>query len=379
MRILVLTHEYPPIGGGGGRVAQDMCQQLVLRGHEVQLLTACWGNLERQEKQAGVNLFRLDSGRKMLYQASFGDLLGYVWTSLWAGLGMIRRWKPDLIHVHFAVPAGATAWALHRLTGVPYVVTTHLGDVPGGVPSKTKRWFRWVFPFTPSIWREAAAVVAVSEFTRKLAQASYPGVEIRVITNGLDLKELDPGEITPGDPPELLFIGRFVTQKNPLQLVHTLSTLKDLPWKCCMLGDGELYKEVTQLADRYGILERIHLPGWVSQPEVMKWYQQSDILCMPSLEEGLSVAGIQALAMGLALVVNRAGGNAEIISPGENGFLLDVGDEEGFTAALRNLLENPQQLLAFRQASRRLAMRFDLQKIMDAYEQVFSQAVGGKA
>ena len=70
---------------------------------------------------------------------------------------LAREWKPDLIHVHFAVPAGALAWILRRLTGIPYVLTAHLGDVPGGVPEKTGRWFRWIYPFTPPIWKKSEA------------------------------------------------------------------------------------------------------------------------------------------------------------------------------------------------------------------------------
>jgi len=54
------------------------------------------------------------------------------------------------------------------------VLTVHLGDVPKGVPDKTDRWFRWVYPFTPPIWQGAARVTAVSEYTRRLALTYYP-------------------------------------------------------------------------------------------------------------------------------------------------------------------------------------------------------------
>ena len=53
----------------------------------------------------------------------------YCATSFLPTLRHIREWQPDVIHAHFAVPTGALAWAVHRLTGVPYVLTAHLGDV----------------------------------------------------------------------------------------------------------------------------------------------------------------------------------------------------------------------------------------------------------
>jgi glycosyltransferase involved in cell wall biosynthesis len=165
-----------------------------------------------------------------------------------------------VIHVHFAVPAGPAALVVSRLTGIPYLLTAHLGDVPGGTPEKTGRWFRWIYPFTPPVWKLAARVVAVSEFTRELAIRSYP-VEVQVIPNGVDLAALDPGSLRAGSPPLVVFAGRFVTQKNPLQVVRTLAELRDLPWRCAMLGDGPLRAEVEAEIDRRGLRDRFLLPG----------------------------------------------------------------------------------------------------------------------
>ncbi|MHC1783123.1 MAG: glycosyltransferase family 4 protein [Anaerolineaceae bacterium] len=174
MRILVLCHEYPPIGGGGGRVAQDLCIGLAKRGHEITLLTANCEGLPARDLQNGFELLRLNSGRKYPYKAGLKAMAGFIWAAFWYSLKVIRQHRPDVIHVHFAVPSGAAAWALKLITGVPYVLTAHLGDVPGGVPEKTGRWFKFIFPFTPPIWRSAGAVAAVSDFTRGLALTVIP-------------------------------------------------------------------------------------------------------------------------------------------------------------------------------------------------------------
>lgn len=372
MRILVLCHEYPPIGGGGGRVAQDLCRALAARGHLLQVVTAHWGDLPRQENEPNLGIHRVSSGRKLPYKAGFAAMLGYILAAFWRSLGLIRSWKPDLIHVHFAVPAGVAAFALSLFSGTPYVLTAHLGDVPGGVPEKTGKWFRWIFPFTPSIWRRAGQVVAVSAFTRSLAQPHYP-VDICVIPNGVDLKKIDPGELHLNQPLRVVFAGRFVPQKNPLQLVQALAEVRDLPWTCTMAGDGPLKASVEAEIARCGLQERFRLPGWVSPEEVLQEYARSDILCMPSLSEGLPVVGVQALAMGLALVLSKAGGNIDLVQEGQNGFLLAPDDLPGFSAALRALLNNPQKLLDYRRASRRMAEMFDLETVVKSYEQIFTR------
>lgn len=373
MRVLVFCHEYPPVGGGGGRVAQDLCQGLARRGHHVRVLTAAWGDLPRRQDDAGVEVLRLPSLRREPFRAGLGAMAGYTWAAFWAGWRQIRAWKPDVLHVHFAVPAGAPVWMLSRLTGVPYVLTAHLGDVPGGTPEKTGCWFRLIYPFTPPIWRGAARVVAVSGYTRVLALRHYP-VPVEVIFNGVDLAALDPGEMQVQLPPRIVFAGRFMAQKDPLLVVRALDAVRDLPWQCALLGDGPLRPAVLGEVERLGLAARVELPGWVAPEEVLRRFRESDILFMPSRSEGLPVVGVQALALGLALVVSRVGGWSDLVEPGRNGELVTPGDTPGFAAVLRRLLNNPAELLAARRASRALAGKFDLESIVAKYEQVLSAA-----
>jgi len=375
MRILVLIHEFPPVGGGGGRAAEDICTTLARRGHELTVLTAHLRGLPREELRAGLRVVRLPSLRTQPYKAGLPAMAAFVLAGLGAGYRFVRRWRPDVIHVHFAVPAGAAAWVLSRLTGVPYVLTVHLGDVPGGVPEKTGGWFRWLYPFTPPIWRGAKRVVAVSEYTRALALKYYP-VDVRVIPNGVDLKNLAPAALSVHKPPAIVFAGRFMPQKDPVGLVETLAQVRDLPWKCTMLGDGPLRPQVEETIAAHKLEGRFRLPGWVTPEEVISHFAESDLLFMPSLSEGLPVVGVQALAMGLAIVANKVGGFLDLVEPGRNGSLTEPGDQEALTAALRTFLSDPAALEKARRQSRDLAQRFDIESVADNYEAHFREAAG---
>ncbi|MDP2778265.1 MAG: glycosyltransferase family 4 protein, partial [Anaerolineales bacterium] len=224
MRILTVIYEFPPIGGGGGRAAYDICRELAARGHDVTVLTAHMQGLPFQEGADGMRVIRISSLRTQSFRASFTTMSAFVLVGLWAGLRLIYRDRPEIIHTHFAVPSGALAWTLSMLTGIPYILTAHLGDVPGGVPEKTGAWFRWVKPFTKPIWKRAKKVIAVSEFTRQLALMHY-SVDIQVIPNGVDILQLVPAEIKLNEPPQIVFAGRFVPQKNPIAIVKILSQL----------------------------------------------------------------------------------------------------------------------------------------------------------
>jgi glycosyltransferase involved in cell wall biosynthesis len=370
MRILVVIYEFPPVGGGGGQAARDICQGLVNRGHEVLVLTSHLKGLPRQQDLDGIQVLRVPSARRLPYQASLADMSAFIMAGALTGLRQARHWHPDIIHVHFAVPSGPVAWIISRITRIPYVLTAHLGDVPSGVPEKTDDWFRWIYPFTPPIWRESAQVVAVSQHTRQLAERYYP-VDIQVIPNGVDLSRLDPGPIRVGDPPLVVFAGRFMPQKNPLQFVQTLAELKDLNWQCAMIGDGALRPDIEDKIQNLGLNDRIKLTGWLTPDEVTQWLSKSDILFMPSLSEGLPVVGVQSLAMGLCIVASEIGGFIDLVDQGVNGYLVETGNTQEYKRALQEVLSAPERLFAFRQASRKKAHDFDIQRITQAYESLF--------
>jgi glycosyltransferase involved in cell wall biosynthesis len=113
----------------------------------------------------------------------------------------------------------------------------------------------------------------------------------------------------------------------------------------------------------------------VTTKEVLDYLAQSDLLFMPSLSEGLPVVGLQALAMGLAIVASNAGGNVDLVESGYNGFLADSGDRVALSSALRSLLSNRKALQNARRASRDLADRFDIRTVVDRYETIFQEIV----
>lgn len=378
MRILVLNHEFPPVGGGGGRAAESICQALVKRGHEIKVLTSHFKDLPREEQRDGYDIIRIPALRAQAFRASFFSMIVYVLSGLWAGLRLVNLFHPDVIHVHFAVPAGALAWILSKLTRIPYVLTAHLGDVPGGVPEKTNDWFRFVFPFTRRIWRDASARVAVSEYTRSLALQRYHE-EILVIPNGIDVDGEYRAAIRVNNPPVIVFAGRFMEQKSPLQIVQTLNKIKDISWKCVMIGDGPLMPDVKKSIAEFELGDRLVLTGWISPDEVMKHFEQSDILFMPSLSEGLPVVGVQALSKGLAIVASRVGGFVDLVDEDKNGYLVESGNKEGFKSKLQELLTSPSRLLSLRQASLEKAKLFEIAHVAKQYEEIFEKVLQLKA
>ena len=374
MKILVLIHEFPPVGGGGGPIARDLSLQWVKAGHQVRVVTARFGDLPHRENMEGLDVIRLDCHRTEAYRAKMKAMIGYITAAAKYCCFDCRDFQPDLIHVHFAVPNGPAAMLAAKKMKVPYVITAHLGDIPGASPEKTKKWFSYIQPFTPPIWKKAARVIAVSEFSRRMALKSY-NVPIDVIPNGIDYEKIKNPLIIQHDTPEIVFAGRFVPQKNLMQIVKTLAEVREMNWHATLIGDGQDKALLSEAVKEAGLEERISFPGWKTPEEVINIFHNSDILFMPSLTEGLPVTGIQGMASGLALLLSNAGGNPEIITIGSNGFIHDPNDTEGFAGALREMLTDRIMLQRMRKNSLEQAAAFDIRKTAGDYLKIFEEVL----
>lgn len=375
MKILVLCYEYPPLGGGGGRAAKSVAEELVRRGHEVRVQTAGMRHLPPRESLEGVDVFRRESFRRREESCSVAEMALYLVTSFLPMLGHLRNWRPDVIHAHFAVPTGALALAAHVFSGVPYVLTVHLGDVPGGVPEQTDGLFRWLNPFITPIWKRAAGITVVSEFIRRLALAAY-GLPVRRIPNGIVLESVLPPLSARPHEVRLLSVGRFNPQKNFPFLIDALARVTDLKnWRLTMIGDGAEMPRVKEKIARHGLEDRVEFLGWLCAGKVQAEMDECDVLLMPSLSEGLSVAAVEALKSGLAILGSEIGGLTDLVDQGANGFLVPVNDLDVYAEKLRTLLSDAPLLLQCRTASRAKVHGFDLKVIGEQYEETLAAAV----
>jgi len=377
IKILVISHEYPPIGGGGGRVIQDLCEGIASDSYNFYVLTAHWDDLPEFEESGNLTIERIRSRRTQAYRANLLTMACFVWKSFWRALWIIRKWHPDIIHAHFAVPGGASAAVASILTHTPYMITAHGSDVPGSAPEKTGKWFRFILPFTQFIWKKAEKIITVSQQSRQLAQVHYP-VKIEVIPNGIDTARYLHTSLEIHDPPCIMYIGRFSPEKNAQLVPKILSHLVDLKWKCLIVGDGPQMAHVQTLIAENQLDDRIELPGWISPHEVDEALLKCDILLMPSLREGMPMVGLQGLASGLALVMSDVGACPDMVNTEKNGFLIEVGNEKGYAHALRTLLSDPKKLRQYKKNSVKKAAEFNIQKVIISYKNVYQSILKGK-
>ena len=369
LKILVLNYEYPPIGGGGGAVSQGLAQQLAKMGHEVRVQTSWIRGLPKHKVVDSISVFRSFSFRKSADTCTVTQMFFYLFTNFFPALRHALFWKPDLIHAHFAVPTGVLAWIVGLLSRTPYILTIHLGDVPGALPEQTDGLFRILKPLTRPIWKGASSIVAVSEFVRVLGENAY-GCPVKTILNGISPPQ-DAAFIKKAIPFQFLSVGRFNAQKNLFFMLDVLARVKSKPWNYILVGDGPLRKSLTERVRELGLEERVHFTGWLKQHEVNHILQESQVLLMPSLAEGLPMAGISALFFGLPIYGSEIDGLGDLIQHGENGFLMPLGQPEIWVEKLNEALEKPETLVHLSENARKHAENFNICKVAQAYETLF--------
>lgn len=170
--------------------------------------------------------------------------------------------------------------------------------------------------------------------------------KIRVIYNGLDTENIDRMSRPPAEKPYAFTItaaGALTSRKGFDFLIRGFSRflvlLPGVDAGLVIMGDGAEKKTFRALAEALNIDDRVEFTGFLQNP--FPHLASSDVFAMTSTNEGIPNALLEAMYLGNAPVSTRAGGSAEAICNGENGFLLDYGDEEKLAEVLIELYRNP--------------------------------------
>lgn len=136
----------------------------------------------------------------------------------------------------------------------------------------------------------------------------------------------------------LLSVGELIPRKNHRVIIDAVSKLNDKNIQYLIVGRGEKKDELESYIKTLGLEENVHLLGF--RTDVVDLCRASDVFCFPSLQEGLGMATLEAMAAGIPCVASNVRGTTELIEDGKNGFLCGSRDVEGFARCIRKLLDD---------------------------------------
>jgi teichuronic acid biosynthesis glycosyltransferase TuaC len=262
---------------------------------------------------------------------AYGSWGAWAAPALTLALRRLRRdFDYDLLHAHYAVPAGD---AVRRAApGTPLVVSVHGGDVLATV-HRGRRARRAV----EGTLAHARLVLANSADTARRCREHGAGT-VRVVHLGADLPAA--GERDDGSP-TLVSVGHLVGRKRHADVVRALWMLRDRhpDLRYVVVGDGPERPALQALARELGVADRVELRGQLPPGPAAAAAQSASAFVLPSVDEAFGVAYVEAMAGGVPAIGCRGeGGPEEIAAAGEGIRLVPPGDVEALAAEVDRIV-----------------------------------------
>ena len=341
LRVLMLNNEFPPLGGGTATVNQAILERFAqVPDLEVELITSALGDeLEEEQFAERTRIIRVPVDNRNVHHSSNRELVAYAARALPLALNRHRQSPYDLCFAWSALPAGAVALALRRVAGLPYLVRVCGPDIPG-FEERYASLYPILTPLIRMVWRGAQVVVAKCAGEAEMICAVDDGVPIELVPNGVDLEAFQPGDAIPNEGPlRLLCVGRLIERKGQHHLIEAVKRLADegIDVKLDLVGTGDAQAAFEAQAVEAGLDGRVRFVGYVPREKIAAHYAAAHVFVLPSYNEGMSVATLEAMAAGLPVVVTRTGGTKELVEEGSNGFTFDWADVGALVAHLRHI------------------------------------------
>lgn len=285
---------------------------------------------------------------------------------------IVGRHKIDIVHSQTRTTQVAGTLAGAIMTGAAHVTTTHGFFKP--------KLSRRLFP----CW--GCRTIAVSDEVKEhlVKDFKVSGERIRVINNGIDIDRFSRcdrsrrGEFKAkfglGTGPVVGIIARLSDVKGHRYLIEALPKIVTVVPETSLLivGEGSLQKSLEERVRFFGVSDSIVFIPAVT--DVCEALAVMDVFVMPSLQEGLGLALMEAMAAGIAAVGSDVGGIKTLIRHGHNGLLIKPRDPSGISAAVIRLLCNPDERESLgRQAQEDVRVRFPREKMIDQTQEVYEQ------
>jgi glycosyltransferase involved in cell wall biosynthesis len=296
----------------------------------------------------------------------------------------MRRGRYDVVHTHSS-KAGIVGRIAARLAGTPVVVhTAHGWAFSREDPPRTRAMWIQLERFCARLCH-SIVVVAKADRERGLGAGVGRPAQYELIRSGIEVERyrdtpVDRAEARAriGVPDRAFVVGSVAQlnrQKSPLDLVAGFARLAASrpDAHLVLVGDGPDRAQVERGVARAGLAERVHLLGQrMDVPQILPAF---DVFALASRWEGLPRVFPQAMAAGLPVVATRVDGAPDAITPGENGWLVDVGDAETLGARLLELATDPKLAREMGERGRARVEEFSARRMVEQLAALYTRLV----
>jgi len=355
--------------GGVAEVVYNLSIQLDKQGHDIFVFSASNGP-ETVQSYNDITVYRYRKNASLHTSYLSLDLLQ----------------KPasadlDIVHIHRGLPSAALSGTIaSTLNQTPTVFTVH-GDMdPGTLRSKKGILLRSFNAISPWLLSRADAVTTVTPGFRDSSEylSKYDG-NVSVIPNGVSI---DNGLIiihgeestidSKNDKTYILFVGNLIERKQPDLLLPVAETLRkeDPNFRVVIIGDGPMKSSIEREIKKRNLSDIVQVLGFVDETTKQQWYQEADILCLPSMDESFGLTPLEAATRRTVPVVSDLSCFREYVTNKENGLIIHP-TESGLCKALKKLLENPKKRRQMAERAESEAAKYNWSKISNQYVEIY--------
>ena len=294
MRVLKLSYEYPPIGGGGARVVAGLAEELVILGHNVNLVTMNFHGLPKQESHDDLHVYRIPCVRLQEAICRPPEMASYLISALPFLNRLTQRVHHDINHTHFIFPDAILSLILKRNVGLPYIITAHGSDVPGYNPNRFQSLHKLLKPVWIKVVNEAELVVSPSKSLMNLIKKRDPITPVTVIPNGHSINKF---KVSTQEEDQILIVSRMFERKG---IQYFLQALDGLKHKLIVdiVGTGPYLSHLKQIANSIDTEANIKFHGWLdnSSDRFRQLFESARIFVFPSEAENFPIVLLEAMA-----------------------------------------------------------------------------------
>jgi glycosyltransferase involved in cell wall biosynthesis len=387
VRVGIITTSYPRhVGDFAGSFVADLAGSLARAGLAVTVWAPHARGLAGHEMLDGVMVKRFRYMPEGMERVAYGDGIannvrhdGFALLGLPMFVRALRRVGAeagrscDVLHVNWAQPA---AFVADGRPQAPMVVTLHGTDVRAA-RGGGRMYRELVRAANCPPTREIIAVSdeLAAEVRRLLEARALPPIE--VVPTGVESELIERERLTrhAKGPLRLVYVGRLLESKGVLDLAEAFVDLqRDATLTVC--GDGPERSAMEQRLRDAGLLGRVEFTGALPRPEALDLMADSDVVVVPSHEEGCGVVAIEASALGVPAVATRVGVHPQLLVRDE--LLFEPGDTPSLVARLRRLADDVSMRRSLGEASRvRAAEQYTWDALAPRIIGVYERAIEG--
>jgi glycosyltransferase involved in cell wall biosynthesis len=300
---------------------------------------------------------------------------GLNWNAITSLARIIRKHRPQILHLHFTGFLGAYPWLARLLSVRKIFFTDHTSRPVGYVPERAPWWKRAI---ARTINRPITKVVCVSRYGERCLttldllpthrhQLVYNAVDLsRVVNDPLRAAEFRKRYEIPKERVVIVQVSWMIPEKGIPELLETARLLvaRNRDVHFVLVGEGPHREQFMKTAEASGLGDHISWTGLVEDPFGEGIYDVADIICQLSeWEELFGWMIAEAMAYGKPIVATRVGGIPELVDDGVSGFLVDRGDTVSAAEKLDRLAKDPELRRKMGQVGKQVVSeKFDLQR-----------------